>query len=72
MDVEKFLANIPAMHTGDNSSLLFNQHSATVTVGGQQIGTISSQQFTEAMLATFLGPNPASPQLKQELLGRRG
>jgi Chalcone isomerase-like len=72
MDVEKFLANIPAMHTGDNFSLLFNQHSATVTVGGQQIGTISSQQFTEAMLATFLGPNPASPRLKQELLGRHG
>ena len=72
MDVEKFLANIPAMHTGDNFSLLFNQHIATVTVGGQQIGTISSQVFAEAMLATFLGPSPASPRLKQELLGRRG
>ena len=71
-DVEKFLADIPAMHTGDNFSLLFKQHSATVTVGGQQIGTISSPQFAEAMLATFLGPNPASPRLKQELLGRRG
>jgi chalcone isomerase-like protein len=71
-DVETFLADIPAMHTGDNFSLLFKQHGATVTVGGQQIGTISSQQFSEAMLATFLGPNPASPRLKQELLGRRG
>jgi hypothetical protein len=71
-DVEQFLADIPAMHTGDNFSLLFNQHSATVTVGRQQIGTISSPQFAEAMLATFLGPNPASPRFKQELLGRRG
>jgi len=71
-DVEEFLADIPAMHMGDNFSLLFNQHGATVTVGGQQIGTISSQQFAEAMLATFLGSNPASPRLKQELLGRRG
>ena len=68
-DVEKFLADIPAMHTGDNFSLLFKQQSATVTVGGQQIGTISSPQFAEAMLATFLGPAPASPKLKQELLG---
>lgn len=71
-DVEKFLADIPAMHTGDNFSLLFKQHSATVTVGGHQIGTISSQQFAEAMLATFLGPNPASSRLKQELSGHRG
>jgi hypothetical protein len=46
-DVEQFLADIPAMHTGDNFSLLFNQHSATVTVGRQQIGTISSPQFTD-------------------------
>ena len=71
-DVEQFLADIPAMHTGDNFSLLFKQHSATVTVGGQQIGTISSPQFAEAMLATFLGPAPASPKLKQELLAGHG
>jgi hypothetical protein len=71
-DVEEFLTDIPAMRTGDNFSLLFSQYGATVTVGGHQIGTISSRQFAEAMLATFLGPNPASPRLKQELLGRRG
>ena len=71
-DVEQFLADIPAMHMGDNFSLLFKQHSATVTVGGQQIGTISSPQFAEAMLATFLGPAPASPRLKQELLRGHG
>jgi hypothetical protein len=47
----------------------FEQQSATVTVGGQQIGTISSPQFAEAMLWTFLGRAPASPKLKQELLG---
>jgi hypothetical protein len=67
-DVERFLAVVPAMHTGDNYSLLFNQHNATVTVSGRQIGTITSPQFAEAMLATFLGPKPASPSLKQELL----
>lgn len=67
-DVEKFLAVVPAMHVGDEYSLFFTQHSATVTVNGQQIGTISSPQFAEAMLAAFLGPNPASPRLKQDLL----
>jgi hypothetical protein len=67
-DVEKFLTVVPAMHVGDEYSLFFAQHSATVTVNGQQVGTISSPQFAEAMLATFLGPNPASPKLKQGLL----
>jgi Chalcone isomerase-like len=71
-DVEKFLAEVPAMREGDVFSLLFTQRAATVTVGGQQIGTVSKPEFAEAMLATFLGPRPASPQLKQELLGRHG
>jgi hypothetical protein len=71
-DVEKFLAVVPAMHVGDNYSLLFRQHGATVTVSGQRIGTINSPQFAEAVLATFLGPNPASPSLKRELLRGHG
>ena len=68
-DVEQFLAVVPPMHAGDNYSLLFTRNSATVTVSGRLIGTISLPQFANAMLATFLGPNPASPTLKEELLG---
>lgn len=71
-DVEQFLAEIPAMHTGDNYSLLFTPHGATVAVSGQQVGIISRREFAEAMLATFLGPRPASPTLKQELLSGHG
>ncbi len=71
-DVERFLAGVPAMHNGDNYSLLFTQDGATVTVSGRQIGTISQPQFAEAMLAIFLGPKPASPSLKQELLRGHG
>jgi hypothetical protein len=67
-DVERFLAVMPAMHVGDNYSLLFTQNGASVTVSGKQIGTDSQPQFAESMLATFLGPKPASPRLKQELL----
>jgi hypothetical protein len=67
-DVERFLAVMPAMHVGDNYSLLFTQNGASVTVSGKQIGTVSQPQFAESMLATFLGPKPASPRLKQELL----
>jgi Chalcone isomerase-like len=67
-DVERFLAMVPAMHEGDNYSMLFTQHRAIVTVSGHQIGTISQPHFADAMLATFLGPNPASPRLKRALL----
>ena len=68
-DVEQFLAEVPAMHEGDNYSLLFMHNTATVMVSGRTIGTIASPQFAEAVLATFLGPRPASPALRQELLG---
>ena len=67
-DVARFLSEIPAMHAGDNYSLLFTPHGAIVSVSGQQIGVVSRPAFADAMLATFLGPHPASQKLKQELL----
>jgi len=71
-DVERFLAMVPAMHAGDSYTLLFRRHTAIVAVSGHQIGIISQSQFADAMLATFLGPDPASPKLKQELLQGHG
>jgi Chalcone isomerase-like len=44
-DVLRFLAMVPAMHKGDSYALLFTQSGATVTVNGQQIGTLSQRQF---------------------------
>ena len=67
-EVEKFLAVVPGMQSGDSFSLVFTPQGATVTVNGQLVGTVSHPQLAEAMLATFLGPKPASPELKQELL----
>ena len=71
-EVGRFLAVVPAMHAGDDYSLLFTQSGATVTVSGKLIGTITQQQFADAMLAMFLGPKPASPRLKRELLQGHG
>jgi hypothetical protein len=67
-DVARFLADIPAMHAGDNYTLLFTRSSASVSVSGRPVGVISRPEFAAAMLATFLGPRPASEKLKQELL----
>ena len=71
-EVARFLAVVPAMRAGDDYSLLFTQSGAIVSVSGKLIGTITQPQFAEAMLATFLGPKPASPRLKRELLQGHG
>jgi hypothetical protein len=67
-DLATFLSQVPAMRVGDNFNLIFTRTGAVITVNGQQIGTIERRQFAEALLATFLGPNPASPTLRQQLL----
>ena len=67
-DVQQFLAEVPAMQAGDVFTLLFTRQGATVALGGRQIGVIPKPQFADAMLATYLGPRPASPRLKQDLL----
>ena len=68
-DIERFLAAVPAMRKGDSFTLLFTARGAEVTVNGKPIGNITDPQFAREMLGTFLGPQAASPRLKQELLG---
>jgi len=70
-DVAHFLALIPGMHKGERYSILFTGLGATVSADGTVLGTIAKPQFAAAMLATFLGPAPASPRLKAELLQGR-
>ena len=67
-DTERFLAAVPTLQEGDDFALLFMTNGATVTLNGKLIGAISHPQFAEAMLATFLGPHPGAPNLKQDLL----
>jgi hypothetical protein len=67
-DVEKFITSVPAMHEGDVFHLTFRPNMASVTVNGQQLGSIPSEQFAEVILASFLGPNTDLPKLKQDLL----
>jgi hypothetical protein len=69
-DVERFLAAIPAVHRGDESSLLFTPKGVDVTLNGRPMGTVNDPHFATAMLATFIGPAPPTAQLKRELLGR--
>ncbi len=70
-DVQRFLASVPSMHKGDETTLLFTSKGVHVTVNGQPMGNIADPHFAQTMLATFIGPEPPTPRLKHELLGLR-
>ena len=70
-DMQRFLAAVPAVRKGDQSTLLFTSRGVAVTFNGRPIGDIPDPRFGEIMLATFIGPEPPTPRLKSELLGVR-
>lgn len=67
--VESFLAAVPSVRDGDESTLVFTAKGVRVTLNGHLIGNIADPQFARVMLATFIGAEPPTPQLKRELLG---
>jgi len=68
-DVARFLAAVPAMRSGDRSTLAFTPAGVSITLNGQVLGTISDPMFAHAVLATFIGPHPPTERLKRGLLG---
>jgi Chalcone isomerase-like len=68
-DVQRFLAAVPAVHSGDETTLLFTQNGVGVRFNGQSMGAITDPHFAEVMLATFIGVEPPTPRLKRQLLG---
>ena len=68
-DVERFLAEVPPIHRGDETVLLFTSKGVTATFNGRTLGEITDHHFAETLLATFIGPVPPTPRLKRELLG---
>lgn len=70
-DVQRFLAAVPDVHSGDESTLLFTPQGVQITMNGRPAGQIADPHFADAMLATFIGPEPPTPRLKRELLGFR-
>jgi len=70
-DVQRFLAAVPSMNKGDESTLLFTSEGVAVTRNGQPIGVIADPHFATTMVSTFIGTEPPTPRLKRELLGLR-
>lgn len=67
-DVERFLAAVPAMRSGEHSTLSFTREGLQITMDGHNLATITNPVFSRAVLATFIGPKPPTPRLKRELL----
>jgi hypothetical protein len=70
-ELEQFLGAVRAMHKGDRFSLLFTGRGAEIGENGQHLGSVTDPEFAAVLLATFIGPHPAMPRLKQDLLGNR-
>ena len=70
-DLQRFLAAVPSVHRGDDSTLLFTAQGVHVTFNARPMGDIADPHFAELMLTTFIGPVPPTPRLKRELLGLR-
>jgi hypothetical protein len=68
-DVQRFLANVPPIHRGDETVLLFTAKGARVTFNGRRLGDINDTHLAETLLATFIGSAPPTPELKRDLLG---
>jgi hypothetical protein len=69
--VQQFLAALPSVHKGDESTLLFTPKGVVVTFNGRPTGDLTNPHFAEVMLGTFIGFEPPTPRLKRELLGLR-
>ena len=68
-DVQRFLADVPSVHRGDVTALLFTPKGVEITHAGRLVGRIGDPHFAEIILSTFIGLVPPTPQLKRELLG---
>ena len=63
-DLREFLTHIPAVHAGENFTLLFTRGGASIGVNGHPVGVVNKPMFAQAMLATFLGPQPRVPAVE--------
>jgi hypothetical protein len=66
-DVQRFLATVPSMHEGDESTLLFTSRGVRVTFNGRPMGDIADPHFAQTVLATFIGPEPPTPRLEEQV-----
>jgi hypothetical protein len=68
-DEALFLSLVPPFHRGDESVMLFDDHSAQISVNGRHIGTVTDPAFARTLLANFIGRYPPTEAVRRGLLG---
>jgi hypothetical protein len=64
-----FLAALQPVRAGEDVTIVFKHDGLDAYYNGISVGHIADTQFTQLMLAVFIGRNATEPLLKQELLG---
>lgn len=67
--IEAFLGFFGDAKEGDTVSYLFNGDSVEVYTNARKLGEIKNPLFSKVVLSAWLGKNPISEDLKNELLG---
>ena len=68
--VQRFLAGVPAMRSGDTTEFLFAGNTLDITLNGHALGHVDDPLFVRVILASFIGEHPTVPDVKRALLGR--
>ncbi len=67
--LSQFLAALQPVHAGEDIMLVFKRDGLDAYCNKVYLGHIADAQFTQLMLAVFIGKNASQPRLKQQLLG---
>jgi Chalcone isomerase-like len=67
--LSQFLAALQPVRAGEDVTLVFKHDGLDAYYNGISVGHIADTQFTQLMLAVFIGRNANEPRLKRELLG---
>ncbi len=69
--LKRFNALFPDLHEGDEVVFDFlARGSTTVSIKGNTVGSIEGADFQQALLAVWLGDEPADDDLKEAMLGK--
>ena len=69
--LDEFAALWSDMANGDEAVMTYIQGTGLkLEIRGKELGVISGEQFADAVLACWIGPNPPTEELKAGLLGK--
>ena len=70
-EIDRFLGQLDAVRSGDQMVLTYIPGTGTIYLmnGGEKL-TVPGLPFAQLLFSAWLGPRPAAPELKKDLLGQ--